>query len=125
MKVIAACYRHQRKALACRNILQVALHIAAIADVQVSRNLAVHAVVHHYIEHRPTAIHDGRQLIAQLISTVVHLNQARRHIGLAHALLQHVAATRSHHVVAIRAQKRNILHHNLPAHTNSSRQRRT
>ena len=87
VEVIAAGYRQQRKALAALDIVQVALNIATIADVQVGRDLAVHAVIDDHVEHGAARVDDARELIARLLHAVANLDQTRGHSRAARRLL--------------------------------------
>ena len=117
MEVVAAGHRQQRKALAALDIAQIALDIATIADVQVGRNLTVHAVIDDHVEHGASGIDDTRELIACLLYAVANLDQARGHSGAAGGLLQHITTVGRHDIVPIGAQQGDVLHDNLAAHT--------
>ncbi len=87
MEVVAAGHRQQWEALAALDIVQVALNIATIADVQVGRDLTVHAVIDDHVEHGTTGVDDTRELIACLLHAVANLDQTRGHSRAARCLL--------------------------------------
>ena len=84
--------------------MQVALNIATIADVQVGRDLTVHAVIDDHVEHGASGVDDTRKLIARLLHAVANLNKTCGHGGATRGFLQHVAAIGRHDIVPIGAQ---------------------
>ena len=73
-------------------------------------------MVDHHVEHGATQIDDRVELVAHVIDTVVHLDQARGNARLPLSLAQHITAVCRHHIVAVGTQKSDILHNNLTAH---------
>ena len=67
--------------------MQIALDIAAVTDIQIGRDLAVHAVVDDHVEHGAARVDDARELIARLLHAVAHLDQTRGHSRAARRLL--------------------------------------